>query len=255
MSNVNIGSLRGAFVSPSDADAGYGVRPVVFDIVAPDGRTSLLDGTEGLEDIRLVLHVNPRSMSISYTKIIERIETKSGYVEQHFGDGTQSINFDMATGGFMRLYTGLTSITGDGTDYGGNRRQSIAYDKYLDILFLFKNNGMIRDVDGNPVFDGQIKCIFDNHIFYGWFENFSVSESADQPYQFSLSTSFVVSHEAMTLRSTVASPPVTTESVISDVRQSAAESIATSITDVLFQENAVATSQTTLPASNQGFEE
>jgi len=190
--------FRSAFTSPEDEFSGRGVRPVVFDILAPDHETSILP-----DHLKMVLHVNPTSMKMSHSKVIERIHTEGGFVEQHFGDGTETIAFEMATGGFMRLYTGLTNITGGGIDVGGTRRETIAYDKYLDILALFHNNGHIYDYHGRIVFDGIIKIWFDGHTWYGWFQSFSVSEEAESPYQFTLSANFIIDSEKVTLRTTI----------------------------------------------------
>lgn len=194
--------FRSAFKSPEDEYSGRGVRPVVFDILAPDHETSILP-----DHLKMVLHVNPSSMKMSHTKVIERIHTEGGFVEQHFGDGAENISFEMATGGFMRLFTGLTNITGGGIEVGGTRRETIAYDKYLDMLALFHNNGHIYDYHGRLVFDGIIKIWFDGHTWYGWFQSFSVTEAAETPYQFTLSANFIIDRESVNLRTTILPEP------------------------------------------------
>ena len=187
--------IQGSFRSADDGSNGEGKRPVVFDITGPDGITSILPN-----DLKLVLHVNPTSFKLSYQKIINRVQTKGGFVEQHWGEGLHSITLEAVTGGFMRLYTGLSNITGDGEDVGGNRRETIAYDKFLDFLALFHNNASIYDDNGNIVFQGRIKISFDGHTHFGWFQSFSVSESAEKPYQFNMSASFTVDQESWNLR-------------------------------------------------------
>jgi len=192
--------FKGAFHNFKDGNAGRGVRPVVFDILAPDYETSLLP-----DDLKMVLHVNPSSMKFNYAKVIERIQTKGGYVEQHFGDGAESIAIEASTGAFMRLQTGLISITG-GThamNVGGTRRETIAYDTYLDLLALFHQNGSIYDARGNIVFQGIIKISFDGDYWLGWFNSFSVDESAEQPYQFTMSADFTIAYEFMGLRTVI----------------------------------------------------
>jgi hypothetical protein len=183
-------------MSPDDGATGLGIRPVVFDILAPDMETSILP-----PDIRMVLHVNPNSMALQYEKAIERIQTKGGYVEQHWGEGSKSIDFTAATGGFKRLYTGLSHITGGGIDVGGTRRETIAYDKYLDFLALFHNNGSVYDTTGQIVFQGIIKVLFDGGIYLGWFNNFVVTETAEKGFMFELTASFGIKHEVLRLRS------------------------------------------------------
>ena len=195
--------FRSAFRTPEDAANGRGKRPVIFDILGPDRQTSILP-----EGLKLVLHVNPTSMKISYTKKIERIQTRGGWVEQHWGDETQNITFEMVSGGFMRLYTGLSNITNPA--YGGTRRETIAYDKYLDLLALFMNNGSVFDETGRIVFQGAIKCTFDEGVYIGWFDSFSVQESAEKPYQFSISASMSIDLELVRFRSTIGSIDPTT---------------------------------------------
>ncbi len=173
--------------------SGKGKRPVVFDIVDPSGESILPD------DLKLVLHVNPNSMSIKYTTAISTIQTKGGFVEQHWGDGTQSIDFEMATGGFMRLYTGLSANTSPYAT-GGTRRETLAYESYLDILALFHNNGSVYDTSGQVALQGKIRITFDGGTYYGWFTTFSVTEGTDKPYQFIMNASFEVSEEIQVWR-------------------------------------------------------
>lgn len=195
--------FRSAFTSWQDADLGMGRRPVILDILGPDWETSLLP-----EELKMVLHVNPSTMSFSHQKVTERIQTRGGYVEQHWGDGNTEISFEMATGGFMRLYTGLSYTTSPEVT-GGTRRETIAYDKYLDLLALFHNNGAVYDSRGAIVLQGIIKITFDEGVYYGWFNSFSVQEAAEKPYQFALSAGFTVNKEQLTLRTTVSSTTAT----------------------------------------------
>ncbi len=185
--------FKSAFQSPDDEwDPSQAKRPVVFDILAPDRETSILP-----EGLRMVLHVNPRTMSVGNQKQITRSQTKGGFVEEHWGEGTRTLDFNGATGGFMRLYSGLSNITG-GTgsfDTGGTRRETIAYDKYLDLLALFHSNGGVYDLTGKLVFQGVIKVTFDGGVFLGYFSNFSVTDSSDKPYSFEITTQFMVDLE------------------------------------------------------------
>lgn len=187
--------FKSAFVSADDEFGGLGIRPVVFDILGPDLVTSILP-----TGLRMVLHVNPSSINLSYAKQIERIQTKGGWVEQHWGEAARSISFNMATGGFKRLYTGLSNITGGGMDVGGNRRETIAYDKFLDLLALFHNNGSIYDTSGQIAFQGIVKVSFDGGIYLGWFQSFNVTEAVSKPYQFDLTAEFTIAHEILRLR-------------------------------------------------------
>lgn len=180
----------------SAQEIGFGNRPVVFDVLGPDYETSLLP-----DNLKLVLHVNPSSMAVQHTRQVERIQTRGGFVEQHWGDATSEITFEMVTGGFMRLYSGISNTTNPA--YGGTRRETIAYDKYLDMLALFHHNGAVYDFNGSIVLQGILKVTFDGGVYLGWFSSLTVSEAADKPYMFTLSASFVVHKEIVVWRSTV----------------------------------------------------
>ena len=195
--DLNNPVFRSAFRSPDDEyDSNLGIRPMVFDILGPDREHSILP-----PDLKMVLHINPSQLTFAYTKLVERIQTKGGYVEQHWGEGAPTIEMSGVTGGFKRLYGGLSNVTGGGFDTGGTRRETIAYDKYLDLLALFHNNGAVFDQRGQIVFQGIIKMTFDGGVYFGWFQNFTVSESAEQPFMFQLSTGFLVERELLRIRS------------------------------------------------------
>lgn len=187
--------FRGAFLRPGEEFNGSGKIPMIFDILAPDGVTSILP-----DNLRMILDVNPQSAAFSYSQVIERTQTKGGFVEFHWGEGLRSIDLNMVTGGFKRLYSGLSNITGGGLDVGGNRRETINYSKYLDMLALFHNNGQITDINGTIVFSGQIRIMFDGGIYIGWFDSFSVAEAAGKPFQFELTTKFTIDKEILRFR-------------------------------------------------------
>jgi hypothetical protein len=201
--------FRGAFPAREEEEySGEGKRPVVFDILGPDEATSILPA-----GIKMVLWVNPNSLTIKYTRKVERIQTLGGWVEQHWGDDTQAIDISMSTGGFMRLYTGLSNVTSPNTT-GGTRRETLAYDTYLDMLALFHNNGSVYDISGKVALQGIIKLTFDGGVYLGWFNSFTVQESADKPYQFTMSASMDIKEEVQVWKSVVTySTTVTTENV------------------------------------------
>lgn len=193
--------IPSAFQSPMDEFNGSGKRPVVFDIIGPNRQDSLLP-----PDLKLVLHVNPTSMAFTYAKTISRQQTLAGWVEYHWGSNPTEIAFTQATGGFVRLHSGLSNITGptpsnnllknvQARDVGGTRRDTLAYDKYLDMLALFHNNGAIYDSKGTIAFQGQVLITYDGGAWWGWFSAFTVEETAEKPYQFALTANFTVDRE------------------------------------------------------------
>lgn len=199
--------LRSAFRSISDGtNTDLGVRPVIFDIIAPDMVTSVLP-----EGLQMMLHVNPSTMSVNRSKIVTRTQTQGGFVEAHWGEAPSTISFEMATGGFIRAGVGVMATTGPnssaignnayrGRSIGGNRRETIAHDKYMDVLALFHNNGNVTGRNGQIVSTGAIKITYDDGVYLGRFSTFSRLESTDKAYQFALTAEFLVEREVFRVR-------------------------------------------------------
>lgn len=162
---------------PHPAETRRGAIPMAFQVTSPfDNRLALLPHA-------LVLHVNPSTISESHTKKVERIQTRGGWVEQHWGDELTEISCDGGTGAFVNLYTGLSSIM---------RQKTIAWDRYRDLYDLYRNNGSIYDPFGAIVLQGKLLLIFDRGTFVGTFRSFDVEETAESPFAFKISWTFKV---------------------------------------------------------------
>jgi hypothetical protein len=158
------------------------VVPMAFQITSPfDNRRILLPHA-------LVMHINPSSFSESHNKKLTRLQTRGGYVEQHWGDDLSEISADGSTGAFMNVYTGLSSAL---------RQKTIAWDRYRDLHDLYRNNGSVFDPYGNIVLQGNVMLMYDRGTFLGFFESFDVEETDDQPWAFKVSWTFKVQEEIM----------------------------------------------------------
>ena len=98
----------------------------------------------------------------------------------------------------MRLYSGVSNVTNP--EMGGTRRETLAYDRYLDFLALFHNNGSVYDVLGQVALQGIIKITFDGGVYLGWFTSFSVTEDATKAFMFQLSMDFDIAEEVQVWR-------------------------------------------------------
>lgn len=162
---------------PHPATARKGFIPVAFQVTSPfNRRLSLMPHA-------LVMHVNPSSFAESPTKKIEHIQTRGGFVEQHWGDELSEISAEGSTGAFVNIYTGLSSIL---------RQRTIAWDRYRDLLDIYYNNGSVYDPFGNIVLQGNVMLMYDKGTFIGYFTSFSYEETGDSPFTFNLSWSFKV---------------------------------------------------------------
>ena len=179
MTNRSFTRIPSAFSSSSQSN----VIPVLFQVLSPDNETLLLPDF-------LYLHVNPSNFDVDYNKVIERFQTMGGFVEQHFGEELASISASQSTGAFISVQDGVTLY---------NRQNTIAYRKMLQLEELFKSNGSVYDDSGQVRFKGRIRIVFDHGTYDGYFDDFSISESNEQPFNLDLSWSFTVEREAYQL--------------------------------------------------------
>src|SRR5512137_533397 len=159
------------------AERRQGPVPLAFQVTSPfDRRRALLPHA-------LVMHVNPANLNENFNKKIEKIQTRGGWVEQHWFDELTDMSADGSTGAFMNVYTGLSSVL---------RQRTIAWDRYRDLYDLFHNNGSVYDPYGAIVLQGNILLMYDRGIYIGTFRSFDVEETDDSPFAFKISWSFKV---------------------------------------------------------------
>lgn len=171
------GSPDPGYVHPLESRPSARPIPMAFQVTSPFNRNILL------LPHALVLHVNPMSLQESAVQKIERIQTRGGFVEQHWGHDLLELSADASTGAFMNIRTGLTSVL---------RQRTIAWDRFRDLHDLFRHNGSVYDPFGNIVLQGDVMLMFDRGVYYGHFRSFSWDETADSPFSFKLSWTFKV---------------------------------------------------------------
>lgn len=164
---------------PHPATKRRGRIPMAFQVTSPFSRL------KALLPHALVLHVNPSSFQLTHQKVVERIQTRGGWVEQHWGDQLDEVRCEGSTGAFMNIYTGLASVL---------RQRTIAWDRFRDLHDLYRNNGSVYDPSGSIVLQGQIMLMYDRGVYTGTFRTFEFEETADSPFAFRLSWAFKVEH-------------------------------------------------------------
>ncbi len=164
------------------ADVRQSFMPVAFQVTSPfNNRLALLPHA-------LVMHVNPASWSETHAKKKEMIQTRGGYVEQHWFDELSEISADGSTGAFINIYTGLTSLL---------RQRTIAWDRFRDLYDLYRNNGSVYDPYGNVVLQGNILLMYDRGTYIGYFRTIDVEETEESPFAFKVSWTFKVQETVM----------------------------------------------------------
>jgi hypothetical protein len=150
---------------------------MAFQIVSP------FNASQMLLPHALVMHVNPASLTENHQQTVERIQTRGGWVEQHYEPKLLEISADGTTGAFVNIYTGLSSVL---------RQQTIAWDRYRDLHDLYLNNGSVYDPYGNIVLQGFVMLMYDRGTYLGSFRSFEVDETDDAPFAFKLNWTFKV---------------------------------------------------------------
>jgi hypothetical protein len=178
--NVRRVSIPSAFQSPRDTGGKF---PILFQILGPDQKTEVLPEA-------MYLHVNPNSFETSYSKSKATAQTRGGFQEQEFGDELSDISADQSTGAFINIDEGLAVH---------KRRQTIAYRKTRHLKELFQNNGSVYDDEGNVVFRGRIRLMFEGGVYDGYFEDIDFTQSSDEPFAFELDWDFKVQRETRNL--------------------------------------------------------
>jgi hypothetical protein len=174
-----------ALTAPGEAIYRHGAEkrdgfiPLAFQVTSPNESA----GLKALLPHALITHVNPQSFAETFNKKVERIQTRGGFVEQHWGDDLGEISVDQSTGAFVNMATGLSSVL---------RQRTIAWDRYRDLYDLYRNNGSVYDPFGAIVLQGQIMIMYDRGTYLGHFRSFSVEETDESPFAFKLSWTFKV---------------------------------------------------------------
>lgn len=124
--------------------------------------------------------VNPATVDVSYTTVDSQSMARNGWNFGVWGEDLIHINMSGKSGGEY-FSQGLSET---------NRRFSQAYRNLLDFKHVFENNGYWwegEDSD-NPIarkrikVHGDVQLRYQNFVWYGMFESFSYSQTADTPY-------------------------------------------------------------------------
>jgi hypothetical protein len=204
--------------------------PMIIDYVDSNIKPVHIELEDGSTIESLKLTPNPESLVISSSKIVNRYNTMTRWVEEHWGDDLDSINFSGSTYSFNfklnpndpkypNQYKGLTVL---------GRSVSESYQFLRALINIYRINGylyqedngytmsnspsserevaefaiMNRYLNQNPSFIGNHprrgmirerlynRISFDYVTFLGHFESFDITEDSANPYRLIYSTVF-----------------------------------------------------------------
>ncbi len=146
----------------------------------------------------LLLLVNPETFERSYEAAVDSsAKGRQGHIVHLWIEKPMSISSKGVTAGQYSIDAsgqgGLTSL---------NRVQSLSYQNLLSLVMMYKNNGIIFDKFsrdsgslGVPIIQMSVYIYYDNRLYIGSFDDFSVDDSADKPYNMEYSFRFNVRYE------------------------------------------------------------
>lgn len=143
--------------------------------------------------------VNPSSFRVSSDKVInESAWGRNGPIEHHWGDNQDKIE---GSGKIAATYS-MDAVTGEGPGLTRNARQySKSYQNLLSLWLIYRNNAGVYLPDpigskgghnANLALIGSVYLYYDDIMYIGSFDSFSITESDTAPYTVEYSFSFTV---------------------------------------------------------------
>lgn len=198
---------------------------MIIDMVDSNNKAVLVELEDGSRINSLKMTPNPDSLSFSSSKIINRYNTMTRWVEEHWGDDIDTLNFSGSTYSFNATLgngakTGLTSVS---------RNYSEAYNFLKFLVDIYRTNGYLyQEANGytmpvssatsaqevfeysmanrfllqNPSFKdahprhGMLRervynrISFDYMTVLGYFESFDITDDSTTPFRLLYSTVF-----------------------------------------------------------------
>jgi len=173
------------------------------------------------------LMVNPTTLSVNMSKIVNRTQTMTAWIEDHWGEEMDTVTLQGSTAGFVigadslrsagKIHQGLTeqtSVAGanaraefyqdlglvnSSDSLGVNvepglttayRRYSVSYREWKKLIEIFSYNGCIFDQQGFVKDRHFIRLTYDYAAFIGYFESVDTTEDAASPYRFTYNITF-----------------------------------------------------------------
>ena len=154
----------------------------------------------------LKMLVNPQSFKLSANKIVADSEWgRNGPIIEHWGEQQDKLEISGKVAAFYSLdMTGNGSGSGAGASPGITRiarQYSTAYQNFLSLWLLYKNNGGIYLTDfiesktsrrTNLSVVGSIYVYYDGIIYIGSFDSLNLTESETAPYTLDYNFTFTV---------------------------------------------------------------
>lgn len=150
----------------------------------------------------LVMLVNPQSFSKSYEHQVDAVKARRGYVVNMWLEKPVTISMKGVT---AAQYAFRADREGGLTHF--NRIRSISYKNLMSLVGIYRNNGHIYNENfdatdqmnaGTIQISMSAYIYYDGHIYIGSFDDFSITDSGNKPYNLEYNTKFTVRYDVDT---------------------------------------------------------
>lgn len=148
---------------------------------------------EGLKESppELIMFINPANIDITYSSLVTETRTLGGFVQEFWGEQLTSLS---AAGQTAMFYSnkGITNK---------DVRLSESYQNFIRLVNVYKNNGkdysdkklLAKNVNPNRIVSfGTVIMNYISKEYHGYFENFSIKELSEKPFNLEYDFSFKV---------------------------------------------------------------
>jgi len=228
--SVNNYNSNNGVITKSAADAGMFLEirpslrrlpdenPFLVEMIDARGQTCNIQYPDNTIVMALKIAPNPETLTINDGKIINRYNTMTRWIEEHWSDEMSTVSFSGSTFSFMAF---VTSSTGPGLSVT-NRRSTQSYQMLKELVRFYRANGCIYQDESTYIPFSQIvssatgdqtnttsqafltkfptfavnhprqglvrerlyiKLTFDYVSFIGYFESFDITEDSTKPYK------------------------------------------------------------------------
>lgn len=176
----------------------------------------------GRSFLGITLLINPNTISNNMAKIVNRSQTMTSWLEEHWGEELDTITFQGSSAGFIwmgpreeiprgpldmtpreiqQMYNdymkipdlGINEPLGIG-DHSGltvkQRRNTMAYDQFRRIIHLMNANAANFNTQGFVRKRKFIQLAYDVASYRGYFESIDITEDAESPFKFIYTATF-----------------------------------------------------------------
>jgi hypothetical protein len=143
----------------------------------------------------IVMLTNPQEFRRSHENLVDvGVKTRLGHVVHTGLEQPVKISASGVTAAQYAVNAGM-----NGGLTTANRIHSLSYRNLMSLVTLYKNNGSVYSSnDGTSsviALPGSVFIIYDDHLYIGSFDSFSITDAADKPHNMSYSFAFTAKYD------------------------------------------------------------